>query len=197
MDSLSTLISIGTFILVLIGLNTWRKQLKGENTYKLSLDVLRELKLTLVAIDEYRYVFYPADEMYYAFKKYNNDKIPDFMNGSDKKTAYKCAEIERWNKIIEQFNIYTSCMLKLAVSINNYEIDLVNGKRLKDYLIEISRNRSKKEFADDEREELQFMNKDERNRLKDEYLEINKILSKRGNDNRDAFQTGNRRVLYS
>jgi hypothetical protein len=181
-DSLSIIVSICTLILVWIGLRTWKIQLKGENFFKLSLDVLRELKLTLVAIEEYRYPFYPANEIYAAFIKHNNGKILDFMNDEDRKLAKKCTELERWNKIVEQFNVYNDTLLKLVISINNYDIDLVNGKRLKDYVIEMNQNRSRREFADDEREQLDFTNKDERNKLKEEYLDINKILIKHNKD---------------
>ena len=177
MGSLSMIISIFTLILVWIGLKTWKIQLKGENSFKLSLDVLRKLKLTLIVIDDYRHPFYPANEVYTSFIKHYNGRIPDFMNDEDKKLAHICAELERWNKIIEQYNIYTDILLKLVISINNYNIDLVNGKRLKDYIIEMNQNRSRKEFADEDREQLKFMNTDERNELKEEYSEINSVLS--------------------
>ena len=177
MDSLSMIVSICTLVLVWIGLKTWKIQLKGENTFKLSLDVLRELKLTLIAIDDYRHPFYPANEVYASFAKHNNGRFPDFMNEDDKKLAHICAELERWNKIIEQFNIYTDILLKLIISINNYNIDLVNGKRLKDYIIEMNQNRSRKEFADEDKVYFKSMNTDERNELKKEYSEINSVLS--------------------
>jgi hypothetical protein len=181
-DGFSLIVSLVTLVLVWIGLQTWKIQLKGENNYKLSLNVLRELKLTLAAIDDYRRPFYPASEIDLAFSKHNNGKIPDFMNTEERKLAYKCVEIERWNKIIEQFDAYIDGILKLAISINNYEIDLVNDKRLKDYLIEMNFNRSRKEFSDDEREQLDFSNKDERDKLKNEILDINKILLKHDKD---------------
>jgi hypothetical protein len=181
-DSFSIIVSLATLVLVWNGLKTWKIQLKGENIFNLSLDVLRELKLTLTSIDDYRNIFYSVNEIDIAFSKHNNGKSPDFMNTEERKLAQRCAEFERWNKIIEQFDVYTDRILKLAISINNYEVDLVNDKRLKDYLIEMNLNRSRKAFADDEREELDFSNKDERNRLKDEILEINKILLKHNKD---------------
>jgi len=173
---ISSFVSVVTLILVGVGLRIWKIQLKGENTFKLSLDVLRELKMTLIFIDDYRHPFYSANEIDNAFRKYNSGRIPDFMNTEERKLAQKCAELERWNKIIVQFNIYTDRILRLAISINNYDIDLVNDKRLRDYLIEMGWNRSRKEFADEEREQLKFMNKEERDKLKEEILDINKVL---------------------
>jgi hypothetical protein len=181
-DSLSMLVSIFTLILVWIGLRTWKIQLKGENSFKLSLDVLRELRLTLIAIDEYRNPFYPANEIYAAFIKHTNGKMFDHMNDEDRKLAHKCVEIERWNKIIDQFNTYTDNLLKLEISVNNYNIGLVNGKRLKEYIVEMNKNRTRREFADNERKQLDFTNKGERNKLKEEYLDINKVLSKSSED---------------
>jgi len=179
---ISSFVSVVTLILVGVGLRIWKIQLKGENTFKLSLDVLRELKLTLIFIDDYRHPFYSANEIDNAFRKYNSGRIPDFMNTEERKLAQKCAELERWNKIIVQFNIYTDRILRLAISINNYDIDLVNDKRLRDYLIEMGWNRSRKEFADEEREQLKFMEKEERDKLKEEILDINKVLLKNKND---------------
>jgi len=175
---ISSFVSVVTLILVGIGLRIWKIQLKGENTFKLSLDVLRELKMTLVFIDDYRLPFYSANEIDNAFRKHNNGRIPDFMNDEERKLAQKCAEIERWKKIIEQYNIYTDKLLRLAISINDYDIDLVNDKRLNDYLYEMNWNRSRKEFADDERRQLKFMEKEERDKLIEEILDLNKVLIK-------------------
>ena len=161
-ESLSVIVPIITLILVGIGLKTWKIQLKGENNYKLSLDALRELKLTLLNIDDYRNPAYFSDEVYAAYSKHTNGKIHEPMNNNDWQLAEEYAEIDRWNKIIEQFNVYTDKLLRLAISINDYNIDLIDGKRLKDYLIEMNVARIRKKYLDKKIKNIDLLKEEER-----------------------------------
>ena len=185
-DILSVLASIGTTIIVLFGLRTWRIQLKGENTFKLSLDILRELKLTLIAIDDYRNPIYSGNEIYEAYHKHNNGKLLDTYDDKEIKLARNYVEIDRWNKIIEKFFIYENLMLKLAILTNNYEIDLVNDKRLKNYIIELRNNRVIKEYADKREKELESVSNEERIRIrkihKEENAEVSAVLFRYSKD---------------
>ena len=180
MDCLSTGTSLGTLILIWLGLKTWKIQLKGESKFKLSLDALRELKLTLIAIDDYRNPFYPADEIYDAYSKRNNGKILDLNDNIERKLADNYAEIDRWNKIIEKYLIFEDIMSRLSILIDDYEIDLINAKRLKDFLIDIRHNRIKKEYADKREEELDNASTEERIKYRKEHeeenLKINNVL---------------------
>ena len=176
MEIISVILSIGTFFLVLHGLRIWKIQLKGENTFKLSLDILRELKLTLIAIDEYRYTFISADEIYEAYSKYSNGKILDHFNGKEMELARKYAENDRWNAITEKYFIYEDFMLKFTILINDYEYDLVNGKRLRDYVLDLRNNRMKKEYADKREKELDHVSNEERIEARKLYKEENEKM---------------------
>ena len=177
-DFTPILISIITLIFVGIGLRLWKVQLKGEDTFRLSLDVLRELKLVIFAINDYRHYFYLPSEMYEAYLAHTNGKMPDMSIREERELAAKYAEIDRWNKIIEQFNSYTDKILRLSILLDDYNIDLVDGKRLKDFLLNMSSKRMDKEFADADRGRHQFMSKEQRNEVREEYEKINTILQK-------------------
>jgi len=186
LDCIAAIASLGTLVLVWFGLRTWRIQLKGENKFKLSLDALRELKLTLIAVDDYRNPFYPAGEIYDAYSKRNDGKILDNRNDIDLRKAQKYAESDRWGKIIDKYLIFEDILLRLSILIDNYEIDLIDGKRLKDYLIDIRNNRIEKEYADEEEKELDNASTEERIKYRKENrenrLKISAVLTRQGKD---------------
>lgn len=188
MDSVSTVVSVVTLVLVWIGLNTWWKQLKGENTYKLAIDTLYKLKRTLSAIDDYRNPIYSPNEIYVAFSKYSNGKVLNLMNDEESKLAQIYVEYERWNRIIEQFNTYEDSLLKLKVSTNNYDIDLnlINDKRLGDYIQEMKINVLKRKFINNKRKKYESMNENELNKLESQYSETSLVLSRYDKDE-DVF----------
>jgi hypothetical protein len=175
-EIISIFISIGTFFLVLYGLKIWKIQLKGENTFKLSLDILRELKLTLIAIDEYRYTFISAGEIYEAYSKHNDGKILDHFNKEELEMAKKYAENDRWNAILEKYFIYEDHMLKFTILINDYEYDLVNNKRFRDYILELRNNRINKDYAEAREKELEHVSNEERIKTRKIYREENEKI---------------------
>ncbi|MCL2381576.1 MAG: hypothetical protein FWC64_08290 [Treponema sp.] len=192
-DGISAIASLGTLILIGIGLGIWKIQLKGENKFKLSLDALRELKLTLIAIDDYRNPLYLANEIHDAYSKRNNGKILDDRNDNERKLAQNYAENDRWNKIIEKYLIFEDIVLRFSILIDNYEVDLINGKRLKDYLIDIRNNRIKKEYADIEQKKLDNASTEDRikywEKHRDEISIIDAVLFRYDKDS-DIFGKG-------
>ena len=175
-EIITVVVSIGTFFLVLYGLKIWKIQLKGENTFKLALDILRELKLTLIAIDEYRYIFYSSNEIYEAYSKHNDGKILDHFNREELDLAKKYAENDRWNAILEKYFIYEDFMLKFTILINDYEYDLVNDKRFRDYILELRNNRISKEYAEAREKELDHVSNEERVKTRRLYKEENEKI---------------------
>ena len=180
LDIISVLASIITLFLIWSGLQTWKIQLKGENTFKLSFDILLRLKQVLLEIHDYRSPMYLADEIYDAFHKRNSDKVFDPMNREDKELAFRYAELDRWNKIIDKLRVYEETVLKLSVLIDNYDIDLIDNKRLRNYILELRDARTEKEILDDEEQELNNVSIEERAKIKashrDEKMKLNNIL---------------------
>jgi hypothetical protein len=184
-DGLTILVSFITLIFLWNGLRTWKIQLKGENIFKLAIEVLRELKLTLYKINDFRNPIYDMGEIITAFEKYENEKI--YNEDTDSKKAKRYAENIRWNEIITQYFIYEDKMLRLMIILDNYNFDIINNKNLKDYILEMRKQKFKKEYFDAERENNEILTKEDRDRIMNENLEISKILYKYTKDEDDVW----------
>jgi hypothetical protein len=120
---------------------------------------------------------------------------------NDSKIATKYAENERWKEIVDQLLSYENKMLKLMILLNDFDLDVVNDKKLRNYVLEIRNKKVDKEFADEERDRNETMTKEEREKLKKEYLEIAKVLYKHskekdewGNELENYFMTINSKL---
>jgi hypothetical protein len=187
-DGLTLLFSFFTLIILGNGLRTWKIQLKGENIFKLSVEVLRELKLTLYKINDFRNPFYDIGEIITAFEKHEKGK--EYSVNTDSENAKKYAENDRWNEIIKQYFLYEDKMLRLMILLNDYNLYIINGRNLKDYILELRKQRFRKEYVDKERENNENMTKEQRKRIMNENLEISKILYKYTEDNDDIWGIG-------
>ncbi|AEF80270.1 hypothetical protein TREAZ_1923 [Leadbettera azotonutricia ZAS-9] len=132
--------------------------------------------MVLYKINEYRNPLYSISEIIEAFEKNGGGK--KFNPTTDRKEADQYAEYERWKEIVNQYFIYEEKIIRLMILLNDYNFDIVNGKNLKNYIIEMRHKRFEKEYADQEKERNENMTKEEREILKNKYLEITKILYK-------------------
>jgi hypothetical protein len=184
-DWLTLLVSFITLIILWNGLRTWKIQLKGENIFKLAIEVLRELKLTLYKINDFRNPIYDMGKIITAFEKHEKEK--KYNEDTDSKTARRYAENTRWNEIITQYFIYEDKMLRLMILLDNYNFDVINNKNLKDYILEMRKQKFRKEYIDAKRENNENLTKEDRGRIMNENLEINKILYKYTKDEDDVW----------
>ena len=147
---ISLFVSLITIILIWLGLKTWKSQLKGERYYKQSIDVLRELKILIYYINDYRKPIYFSEEIYEAFIKRKDIDTPYSMSKDDFDLGKTYTEQDRWNKIIEQYRKYDDKILYLQISLNSYDIDLINNNRFIDIIMEMHRARLHKQYLDKE-----------------------------------------------
>jgi len=138
LNIISTIFSFVALIVAGIGLYTWRLQLNGENKFNLSVDILAELIALLGVIDDYRAPGIFASEEYVALEKNHID--PSTIKIGDE-TGIQYVYQERWYKLYDQFQIYEKKMDRLKILLNDYQFDLVNNKRMKDFIDEIARSK--------------------------------------------------------
>jgi hypothetical protein len=167
-DIVTLIISIITVIFIGLGLSAWRTQLKGQNKFQLAFDTIKELRLLQDKIIRCRSPMVPGEEIYDALIK-NHVEVKDQNN----ENGHKYAMFERMKEMVEQFNIYEDKMLRLQILLNNYELDLVNEKRIRNYVLDLKHNRMM--FDLENRTELHPVRREEIN-YDEERKKIIKIL---------------------
>jgi hypothetical protein len=142
-DVVQTILPLGTLIIAARGLHTWRLQLKGENKYRLSLDVLNSLAVLLDKIDSFRCPSISNPEEYCALEKNGIDPATVKL-GDDRRRQYVYQE--RWNSLIDQYRTHYEQMSRLKILLNDFDLDVVKGKRIKDHIDDLYINKYQDEY---------------------------------------------------
>jgi hypothetical protein len=175
-DVITIVISATTLIILFKGLQTWKIQIKGEDTFKLSIDILRELQLILYSIDAYRnHHLYTVDELKESFEKHGKKQF-DFNNKDDMRIACKYLEADELNNIIEKYSFCDDKMLRLKIILNDYNFDIINNRRFRDYIYEMKNCWIKTELNNDELRMYTDMSVEEKAKIINENKKWNKVL---------------------
>lgn len=113
-------------VLGFLGLMTWKAQLRGESKYNLAADTLREHRNLEEAIRRYRLGAYLRKE---DVERYSEILKTTSGGKQDLSTVEEKVELENWSRVVEQFEKYRTCLMRLKISTNNYNIDLVGEQK--------------------------------------------------------------------